>query len=206
MSITNTQGWKVFAEGLWKNNPIFIMVLGICSSLAVTTFVKNAFVMYLGVAFATVFTSTIVAAIRKRIPATYRMLVFMMITSTLVIVFDRLLKLTLPAVSKEMGPYVGLIITNCIVMGRSEAFAMSNTPWLSALDGLGTSTGYGLVLLAIAVLREVLGMGTLLGFPVMPEAYARCGLLISAPGAFLCLTVLLFLANAIRDSMSGGKK
>ncbi|RCK80753.1 MAG: Na(+)-translocating NADH-quinone reductase subunit D [Candidatus Ozemobacter sibiricus] len=206
MSLTNTQAWKVFAEGLWKNNPIFIMVLGICSSLAVTTFVKNAFVMYLGVAFATVFTSAIVAAIRKRIPATYRMLVFMMITSTLVIVFDRLLKLTLPAVSKEMGPYVGLIITNCIVMGRSEAFAMSNTPWLSALDGLGVSTGYGLVLLAIAVLREVFGMGTLLGTPVMPGGYQRCGLLISAPGAFLCLTVLLFLANFIREARGEGKK
>lgn len=205
MSLPRGQGWRVFVAGLWKNNPIFVMVLGICSSLAVTTQVKTAFAMSLGVGFATVFTSAIVAALRHRIPATYRMLAFMLITSTLVIVFDRLLKLTLPAISQDMGPYVGLIITNCLVMGRAEAFALSNPPWLAAVDGLGISAGYGLVLLAIAMLRELLGMGTLLGAPIMPAGYVPCGLLTSAPGAFLCLSVLLLLVNAIRDARSKGK-
>ncbi len=196
---------KIFWEGVLNNNPIFVMVLGICSSLAVTTTVKNAFVMFLGVTFATVCCSTITAMLRKRIPPGYRMMVYMLIASTLVIVFDRLLKITLPAVSKELGPYVGLIITNCIVMGRAEAFAINNPPACSAVDALGACVGYGVVLLLIACVREIFGMGTLCGFAIMPAAYAKCGLLISAPGAFLCLAVLLLVVNLVREHLTSVK-
>ena len=142
---------------------------------------------------------------RKMIPGSFRMLVFMLVTATLVIVFDRFLKVAMPTVSKEMGPYVGLIITNCLVMGRAEAFAVSNPPFLAAMDAAGSCTGYGIVLVLIAFIREILGMGTLFGFAVMPAAYEKCGLMISAPGAFLCLASLLLIANTLRDRFGGGR-
>ena len=205
MSAGSNSAGKVFWAGVLENNPIFVMVLGICSSLAVTTTVKNSFVMFLGVAFATVLCSTVVSLLRHRIPPTYRMMVYMMVASTLVIVFDRLLKITLPAISKELGPYVGLIITNCIVMGRAEAYGINNPPILSAMDALGSCTGYGAVLIIIGCFREVFGMGTFLGLSVMPASYEKCGLLISAPGAFLCLAMLLLLVNVVRERLKGEK-
>ncbi|NLI76699.1 MAG: NADH:ubiquinone reductase (Na(+)-transporting) subunit D [Candidatus Riflebacteria bacterium] len=195
----------IFREGLWTRNPIFAMVLGICSALAVTTTVRNTLVMFLGVLFASVLTSVAVSLLRHRIPGSYRLMVEMLLASTLVIVFDRALRLVLPAVSRELGPYVGLIITNCLVMGRAEAFAMTNPPLPAALDAAGCCTGYGLVMLAIALVREPLGLGTLAGYPVMPAAYEKCGLLVSPPGAFLCLAALLLLVNTLRDRRPGGE-
>ncbi len=201
MGVSRPTGWRVFLDGLWTNNPIFVMVLGICSSLAVTTIPRNAMVMYLGVLFATVMTSTVVSLIRKRIPPTFRMIVFMMTTSTLVIVFDRFLRVFLPGVSRELGPYVGLIITNCLVMGRAEAFASRNPPMQSALDAAGAATGYGLVMVGIAIFRELSGIGTFFGIRVLPESYVQCGLIISAPGGFLFLACLLFMVNTVRESV-----
>ncbi len=118
--------------------------------------------------------------------------------------FDRALRLVLPASSRELGPYVGLIITNCLVMGRAEAFAMTNPPLPAALDAAGACTGYGLVMLALALVREPLGLGTLGGYPVMPAAYGKCGLLAAPPGAFLGLAALLLLVNTLRDRRAGG--
>ena len=193
---------KVFTDGLWQNNPIFVTVLGICSSLAVTTMLQNAIVMYLSVAFTIVLSSMLISALRSIIPNEFRIMVYMLIISTLVILIDRILKITLPEISKELGPYVGLIITNCIVMGRAEAFAIHNPPKLAALDAFGAATGYGLVLVIIGVVRELLGRGTLMGWHVMPESYETCGLFATAPGAFLALGVLILVANSIKSYLS----
>lgn len=204
--IFKSPSFKVFAEGLWHNNPIFVMVLGICSSLAVTTMAKNAFVMWLGVTVVMVISSATISWLRFQIPQAYRMMAYMLLISTPVIVLDQILRITLPAVSKEMGPYVGLIITNCIVMGRAEAFAMSNPPGHSALDAAGAGCGYGMVLVVIGFVRELFGAGSLFGFRILPAAYPSCGLLMSAPGAFLALATLILLANTIRERYQDKKK
>lgn len=200
----NSPLFKTFNDGIWNNNPIFVTVLGLCSSLAVTTMVKNSIVMYLSVTFTIVLSSLLISFLRNKIPTEFRIMAYMLIISTLVILIDRILKISLPGVSKELGPYVGLIITNCIVMGRAEAFAIKNPPKLAALDAFGAATGYGLVLVFIGIIRELLGRGTLMGFRVMPESYESCGLLTTAPGAFLALGILILIANTIK-SMSERK-
>jgi Na+-transporting NADH:ubiquinone oxidoreductase subunit D len=196
---------QAFLEGLWRNHPIFVMVLGICSALAVTTMVKNAIVMWLAVTATAAAASGLVSLLRRQIPPGYRMMVYMLLISTLVIVVDRIIKVTLPAVSRELGPYVGLIITNCIVMGRAEAFAMSKPPVLSMFDAVGCSCGYGFVLIQIAIFREIFGMGSFLGYPVMPAGYVPCGILTTAPGAFLALGLLILLTRTLKDWWEGNK-
>jgi Na+-transporting NADH:ubiquinone oxidoreductase subunit D len=154
---------KVMLNGLWKDQPIFSMVLGICSSLAVSNKVENAIAMGAGVTFALIGTAVLIAALRKLIPGRVRMIAYMIIIATFVIVVDRVLKAMFPDISRAIGPYVGLIITNCILMGRAEAFYVSNGVGLSILDAIFNGIGYTYTLVLVSVIRELLGFGTILG-------------------------------------------
>src|SRR3989339_394524 len=189
--------FKVLAAGLWQDHPTFCMVLGICSMLAVTNKMENALAMGIGVTFCTAFSSLFVSFFRTTIPSRVRMLAYMVIISTFVICVDRILKAYFPPISEEMGPYVGLIITNCILMGRAEAFAIKNGPWLSFLDGLGYGVGHSFMLILMALIREPLGFGTILGHKVMPGAWTNWVILTMAPGAFFLLGVYLWIFRTI---------
>lgn len=201
---STASGRAIFSSGLWRNHPIFVLSLGICTALAVTTQVKNALAMSAGVFFATTLNSLTVSLLRRRIPATFRLMAYMLITSTSVIIFDRFLKISWPTLAKELGPYVALIITNCIVMGRAEAFAVDNPPRQAFLDAAGAAAGFAAVLLITAAIREIFGLGTFLGIPVMPSAYPLCGFFSAPPGAFLCLAGLILLGNKVRSRFGGG--
>jgi Na+-transporting NADH:ubiquinone oxidoreductase subunit D len=193
---------KILKDGLWSANPITFQVLGICSALAVTVQVRTAAVMCLALTFTVVLSNTVISLLRHRIPGKIRLIIQLSIIATLVIVADQLLKAFLFSVSKQLSVYVGLIITNCIVLGRAEAYAMQNPPWRSAVDGLANSLGYSVVLLSIATLREILGSGSFLGHPVVPEAlyrlgYLNCGLMVLAPGAFILLGLFVWIQRSI---------
>jgi len=155
---------QLLREPLGRNNPITVQVLGICSALAVTVKLKPALVMALSVIIVTAVSNFVVAALRQYIPERIRIIVQLVIIATLVIIVDQLLKAFAFDVSKQLSVFVGLIITNCILMGRLEAFAMANKPWPSFLDGIGNGAGYGLILVVVAFFRELLGSGTLLGY------------------------------------------
>ncbi len=198
-SIRQTKWFKVLFAGLWQDHPTFCMVLGICSMLAITNKLDNALAMGIGVTFCTAFSSLFVSLFRNTIPARVRMLAYMVIISVFVICVDRFLKAYFPPISESMGPYVGLIITNCILMGRAEAFAIKNGPWLSALDGLGCGIGYSFMLILMAIIREVFGFGTLLGFRVMPHAWTNWVVMTIAPGAFFLLGVYLWIFRTIAN-------
>ena len=156
---------KILKDGLLGENPIYRQVLGICSALAVTNLVANTLFMGFGVTFATALSCVTVSALRNHIPKRIRMIVQVVIIASYVMMIDILIKALAPDVHRFIGPYVGLIITNCIIMGRAEAFASQNKPLPSLVDGLACGLGYSLVLLAIAIVREAMGFGTLLGFP-----------------------------------------
>jgi Na+-transporting NADH:ubiquinone oxidoreductase subunit D len=191
----------VFNQGLWANNPISVQVLGICSALAVTNRLANALVMAAALLFVGVASSLFVSLLREATPRRIRMIAEVMIIATFVVVFDQLLKAFYWDMSKQLGPYVGLIITNCIIMGRAEAFASHNPPFISALDGAANGIGYGIVLALVASLRELLGSGTLLGYPVLSaDWYTPNQLLVLAPGAFLTLAFLIALFNAVHPT------
>lgn len=196
-SIKQTKWFKVLTAGLWLDHPTFCMVLGICSMLAITNRLDNAIAMGVGVTFCTVFGSLFVSLCRNVIPARVRMLAYMTIIATFVICVDRFLKAYFPPISEAMGPYVGLIITNCILMGRAEAFAIKNGPWLSVLDGLGCGIGYSFMLILMALIRETLGFGTLLGHRVMPSLWTNWVVMTIAPGAFFLLGVYLWIFRTI---------
>ena len=189
---------QVMTEGLWHNNPIFGMVLGLCSTLAVTNLVKNTLVMTMAVLLVLIANSAIISAIRNLIPEKVRMIAYMLITSTLVIAVDIILKLFLPDISKAMGAYVALIITNCIIMGRAEAFAASNSADLSVVDALGVGLGYAFSLLTISVFRELVGFGTIFGFQVLPESLETVSIFSIPPGAFFSLGAFILIINVIR--------
>ena len=173
------------------------MMLGICSSLAVTNNVKNSIAMSLGVIFVTTCSSTIISIMRSIIPSRIRMAVFMMIISTFTIVVDQTLKAYYPAISSSLGPYVGLIITNCIVMGRAEAFAISNPVIPSLIDGFGVSCGYSFSLIVIGIIRELMGFGTILGITVFGTWWTPWVIMIMAPGAFLVLGLYIWLMRTL---------
>lgn len=181
----------------WGNNPISFQVLGICSALAVTVQVKTAVVMVLALTFVLCMSNVIISLIRRFIPSTIRIIVFLTVISTLVIIIDQILKAYMFDISKQLTVFVGLIITNCIVMGRAEAFAMNNGPWDAFLDGLGNSLGYGMFLVLIAIPREILGSGKLMGYTIIPQAaydagYQNAGIMVLAPGAFLLLGLIIW--------------
>jgi Na+-transporting NADH:ubiquinone oxidoreductase subunit D len=187
----------VLRENLWGNNPIFIQILGICSTLAVTNNLNNTAIMTLGVVFVTAMTNLTVSILKSVIPRKVRMIVQTLIIAFYVIIVDLILKAYLPDISKALGPYVGLIITNCIIMGRAEAFAQSNPPLLSLWDGITSGLGYMYVLLLIAFFRELLGFGTLFGAPVMPEGFVPWTIMVMAPSAFFFLGAFIWIAKAI---------
>ena len=187
----------VFIKALWHDNPIFRQVLGICSTLAVTNLVANTLAMCIGLIFATAMSAVTVSALRTLTPRSVRMMVQTLIIAAYVIIFDLFLKAYMPDMSKALGPYVGLIITNCIIMGRCEAFAGSNPVRASVIDGLGSGLGYSAILLAIAVVRELLGFGTLLGLQVLPEDRTAWTIMIMPAGAFFMLGLVIWLARSI---------
>ena len=179
------------------NNPIAVQVLGICSALAVTTRMDKALVMSIGLVLVTVLANVAVSLIRERIPASIRIIVMLAIIASLVIVFDQVLKATLYELSLELSVFVGLIITNCIVMGRAEGFAMSNRPYAALLDGLGNGLGYAVVLLLVAFARELLGAGKVFGYTVLPLVkdggwYVPNGLMLLAPSALFLIALLIW--------------
>lgn len=191
----------VLLDPLFNNNPIALQVLGICSALAVTTKMETAVVMAAAVVFVMVFSNLFVSLLRERIPNNIRIVVQLTIIASLVIVVDQVLKAFLFEISKQLSVFVGLIITNCIVMGRAEAFAMRNPPGLSVADGVGNGLGYGLVLLVVGAFREVLGSGSFFGRPVVALAadggwYTPNGLLVLAPGAFILIGLLIWALRA----------
>ena len=196
-SIKQTKWFKVLTAGLWLDHPTFCMVLGICSMLAITNRLDNAIAMGVGVTFCTAAGSLFVSLCRNVIPGRVRMLAYMTIISVFVICVDKFLKAYFPPISETMGPYVGLIITNCILMGRAEAFAIKNGPWLSVLDGLGCGIGYSFMLILMALIREPLGFGTILGHRVMPSLWTNWVVMTIAPGAFFLLGVYLWIFRTI---------
>lgn len=186
-------------RGMVPENPVFVLALGLCSTLAVTVKVENASYMAVMVGLTTVVTSVITSILRFRIPFKFRLLSYMLIIVTAVITAEQLLKVFYPAMARELGAYVGLIVTNCIVMGRMEAYASSHSVFESFCDSLGISLGYGMVLLGMSVIREALGNGTIWSLAVMPEGYVPCKVFSSPPGAFLVFVFLLFVVNWLRS-------
>jgi Na+-transporting NADH:ubiquinone oxidoreductase subunit D len=183
---------------IWKENPIFFHVLGICSALAVTTRVSNALVMGAAVTVTAMATAICVSLLRPVIHRAVRLVVEMLVIATFVILFDVMLKAFWYDMSRQLGPYVGLIVTNCILLGRAEAFALKNPVFPSLLDGLGSGLGYSWVLVTVAVFRESLGAGTLLGFRVLPEGAQPAQALFLPPGAFFLMGLLVWVLSAVR--------
>ncbi len=190
-------GREIFIAGLWKDNPVLRQVLGICSTLAVTNLLVNTLVMNAGLIFTASMSSMTVSLLRNHIPTRIRMMVQTLIIASYVIIVDIVIKAYLPDISDALGPYVGLIITNCIIMGRCEAFAQNHPVVPSFLDGLAVGLGYAFVLTIIAVIRELLGFGSILGFPIMPEGFVPWTIMIIAPGAFFVLGVFIWIVRAI---------
>ena len=191
----------VLIDPLFNNNPIGRQVLGICSALAVTTKMETSMVMALAVVFVLAFSNLFISLLRLFIPTSIRIIVQLTIIASLVIVVDQFLKAFLFDVSRQLSVFVGLIITNCIVMGRAEAFAMQNRPSLSVIDGLGNGFGYALILLVVGAFREVLGSGTFYGKPVLALVaeggwYTPNGLMVLAPGAFFLIGLLIWALRA----------
>ncbi len=185
-------------RGVWDDNPVYRQILGICSTLAVTNLLVNTVVMGLGLIFATAMSCWTVSLLRNVTPKRVRMMAQVLIIASYVILVDLALKAYLPEISEALGPYVGLIITNCIIMGRCEAFAAKNPPGLAFLDGLGCAVGYTLVLLAIAFFRELLGFGTLFGHPVLPEGMTLWTIMAMPPGAFFMLGLTIWFFRTVQ--------
>lgn len=187
---------KILRDGLMFDNPVLIQVIGICSALAVTNVMMNSLIMGIALTFVTGLSSFVLSAMRNITPKHIRMIVQVFVISFFVIIVDIFLKAYMPAMSKTLGPYVGLIITNCIIMGRAEAYAISNKPLPSLIDGMAAGLGYTVVLLLIAFFRELLGFGSIFGFRVMPEGFVPWTMMIMPPGAFFILAMIMWAANA----------
>ncbi len=200
---------NIFRDGVFQDNPVYRQILGICSALAVTNLLINSFVMGMGLIFVTSFSSLTVSLLRNHTPSHVRMMVQTLIISAYVIIVDIVLKAYWPAMSDALGPYVGLIITNCIIMGRCEAYAQKNKPLPSFFDGIASGIGYMVVLLAIAVFREFLGFGTLFGISVVGDWWTNWIFMVMPPGAFFMLGILIWIANTYipaKDEKLGGAK
>jgi Na+-transporting NADH:ubiquinone oxidoreductase subunit D len=183
---------KVLFDPLIDNNPITLQILGICSALAVTTSLANSITMGLAVIVVVAASNVVISLIRQHIPGNIRIIVFMTIIASLVIVVDQFLRAFVYEISKELSVFVGLIITNCIVLGRAEAFAVKNPPWQSFLDGIGNGLGYSLILVGVGTVRELFGSGTLLGYEILPLAakggwFHSVGIMLLPPSAFFII-------------------
>ena len=191
---------KILSDPLIDNNPITKQVLGVCSALAVTVKLEMALVMAVALTFVLTFSNLTISLLRKYIPMNVRIIVQLVVIATLVILVDQVLQAYLFDVSKQLSVFVGLIITNCIVMGRADAFAMSNTPRDSILDGIGNGIGYGTILIVVSIVREILGTGQMYGYQLIPMSfylenggwYMNNGLMLLAPGAFIVLGLLIW--------------
>ena len=193
------KGLITLKEGAWTQNPLAIQVLGICSALAVTNKLENSLVMGAALIFVCVGSNLLVSILRKHTPHRIRMIAEVAIIATFVILFDQLLKAFYWDMSKQLGPYVGLIITNCIVMGRAEAFALQNPPVLSILDGLANGFGYAVILAVIGFFRELLGTGEVMGHEILSSSwYTPNRIMILAPGAFFALGIVIAIFNALK--------
>ena len=188
---------RIFLDDLGGKNPVFVQILGICSTLAVTNVLKNTLVMCLGLMFTTSLSAFFVSVLRKILPSRIRMMVETLIIAAFVIVVDIVLRAFVPDISRQLGPYVGLIITNCIIMGRMEAFALSNPPGLSFIDGMASGIGYSYVLLIIAFFRELLGSGTILGYVVFGDWWAKWAIMVMPPGAFFMLAIFIWIVKGV---------
>ncbi len=191
---------KTLTDPIIKNNPIAVQVLGICSTLAVTTKLEVTLVMAVSVTAVVAFSNLFISALRNYMPSSIRLIIEMTIVATLVIIADQIIKAYMFEISKQLSVFMGLIITNCIIMGRAEAYAISNPPFKSFLDGLGNGSGYGLVLIVIAAIRELVGSGKLFGFTIMPTVnsggwYHPNGLFLLAPSAFFLIGILIWIAR-----------
>ena len=197
---------ETFLNPIFKGNPISVLVLGICSSLAVTVQLKGAFVMGLSVIIVTGLSSLVCSLLRNTIPNRIRIIVQLVVVAMMVILVDQVLKAYAYSVSKTLSVYIGLIITNCIVMGRIEAYALGNKPFASLMDGLGNGLGYALILVIVAFFRELLGSGTLFGFQVIPQSvydfgYVNNGLMILPPMALILLGCIIWVQRSIQKDL-----
>ncbi|MHC4563320.1 MAG: NADH:ubiquinone reductase (Na(+)-transporting) subunit D [Planctomycetota bacterium] len=201
------KGKQTLKDGVWVSNPIAIQVLGVCSALAVTNRLENSLVMGLALIFVCVGSNLFVSLLRNVTPRRIRMIAEVAIIATFVIVFDQILKAYYWEMSKQLGPYVGLIITNCIVMGRAEAFALQNPPIVSIVDGMANGVGYAIVLGIIGFFRELLGTGKVMGLSLLStDWYVPNQLMILAPGAFVALGLLIALFNALSGANEPDEK
>ena len=191
--LSYTRGFRTFIKGFFKENAVCYQLLGLCSALAVSNKVENALAMSVGVLFVLIFSSLAISFMRKLIPPQYRIITYMIIISTLVIFIDQYLKAFFPRISTQLGPYVALIITNCIIMGRHEAFASKNPTHYSIVDALGNGLSYSYTLLIIASIRELLAFGTFLNIKIMPLGFDNWVVMAMAPGAFFLLAIFIWV-------------
>jgi Na+-transporting NADH:ubiquinone oxidoreductase subunit D len=202
VAIRRTQSFKDIVRALWTANPISKQILGICSALAVTVQLKTAIVMSIALTLVVAFSSMAISSMRRVIPRNIRIIAEVAVIATLVIMADEILKAFMYEVSKQLSVFVGLIITNCIVLGRAEGFALSNPPIRSFMDGIANGIGYSSILIGVAFFRELLGSGKLLGFQIVPGVfydlgYVNNGLMVLAPGAFIIIGLFVWLEHTL---------
>ncbi len=205
----SSKSLKYLTGPLSGDNPVIVQILGICSALAVTVQLKPAIVMGLSVMVVTAFSNLVMSLLRNGVPARIRIIVQLVVIAALVILVDQVLKAFVYDVSKQLSVYVGLIITNCIVMGRVEAFALQNRPWPSFLDGMGNGAGYALILISIAFVRELLGSGSLMGFRIIPESlyienggfYSNCGIMLFPPMALIIIGCIIWAHRSFNKDL-----
>ncbi|MFH1776844.1 MAG: Rnf-Nqr domain containing protein [Candidatus Omnitrophota bacterium] len=197
--ILGVEGYQTIKAGLWSNHPVCSLGLGICSALAITNKLENALAMGAGVSFVLLATALIISMLRNLILPRVRMITYMITISSFVIIVDRLLKAFYPEISEAINPYIGLIITNCIIMGRAEAFYIRQRVSLSLLDALANGISYTYTLIIISIVRELFGFGTLLGIEVMPRGWINWTVMSMAPGAFFLLAVFLWIMPRQRE-------
>ncbi|MFV8756458.1 NADH:ubiquinone reductase (Na(+)-transporting) subunit D [Nannocystaceae bacterium ST9] len=201
---------EVLLDPLFNSNPITVQVLGVCSALAVTSKLETAIVMALGLTVVTGFSNLAISLLRNHIPSSVRIIIQLTVIASLVIITDQLLKAYLYEVSTQLSVFVGLIITNCIVMGRAEAYAMANPPWPSFVDGIGNGLGYSLILLSVGFIRELFGSGKLFGITIMPLVtdggwYTANGLMVLSPAAFFLIAIAIWIMRTINPALAEEK-
>jgi len=211
MGLLSKKDAALITDPFADNNPITIQVLGICSALAITAELKASIVMAISVLFVLGVGNVVISLMRNIIPSKIRIIVQLIVVATLVIIVDQVLKAFAYELSKTLGAFIGLIITNCIIMGRFEAFALANGPWRSFLDGIGNAVGYGVILIIVAFFRELLGSGTLLGFPVLGDpiektglystGYENNGFMLLAPMALIVVGIIIWIQRSRNEAL-----